>query len=218
MNNRSLGSVLAIFAVAAGLSVSVPNHVNAKLVTESDATQAVLKKDTQRNTSSSDNSVATGSASVTPASKRWQSTTVTYKIASGSSYYSSIWKSAVSRWNKGGVIHLVPTSGKADVTLSTSNSPQGSNDGTVGITYSTYYNDTTLNNLKVMANAKSYIYRNVAKKFKYSKTERTHVAEHELGHALGLQHNVGKASVMYYATRSQSVSKPDIKGLQKSYR
>lgn len=75
-----------------------------------------------------------------------------------------------------------------------------------------------MNNLKVMASAKSYIYRNVAKKFKYSKAERTNVAEHELGHALGLQHNVGKGSVMYYATRDRSVSKPDIRGLQQSYR
>ena len=68
-----------------------------------------------------------------------------------------------------------------------------------------------------MNHAKSYIYRNVADRFHYSKQERTNVAEHEIGHALGLQHNVGKGSVMYYATRNQSISKPDVNGLKQSY-
>ncbi|WP_252904651.1 hypothetical protein [Secundilactobacillus silagei] len=33
-----------------------------------------------------------------------------------------------------------------------------------------------------------------------------------------MEHNVGKGSVMYYATRDQSVSKPDVNGLEASYR
>ncbi|MTV82302.1 matrixin family metalloprotease [Secundilactobacillus folii] len=217
MNNHSVSSVLVVLAVALGLSVTaVPSNTKAKMSHSTDATK-VVKRDSQRGSVSSLNSPATGSASVTPASKRWKSTTVTYKISSGSSYYTNIWKNAVKKWNAGGVVNLVPTSGKPDISLSTCNSSL-SNSGTVGITYSTYYNGSKMNNLQVMASAKSYIYRNVSKKFKYSKAERTNVAEHELGHALGLQHNVGKASVMYYATRDRSVSKPDIKGLQESYR
>ena len=79
-------------------------------------------------------------------------------------------------------------------------------------------NNKTMNNLAVLASAKSYVYKNVANRYHYSKGERTNVAEHELGHALGLEHNVGKHSVMYYATRDQSVSKPDVNGLVHSYR
>ncbi|GAW98124.1 matrixin family metalloprotease [Secundilactobacillus mixtipabuli] len=217
MNNRLMGTLLTFVAVAAGLSFATPSHHDTHLKTDADTTEGV-KTVQSLGTVKADGGSATGSASVTPAAKRWQSKTVTYKIASGTSYYKSVWGSAVKTWNRSGVVHLVPTSGKADITLSNSNSPQGSNSSTVGITYSSYYNNKTLNGLAVLASAKSYVYTNVANHYHYSKTERTNVAEHELGHALGLEHNVGKKSVMYYATRSQSVSKPDIKGLQHSYR
>ena len=217
MNNRLMGTLLTFVAVVAGLSFATPSHASAKVVTDADATEAV-KTATSFGTAKADGGAATGKASLTPAAKRWQSKTITYKIASGSSYYKSVWKSAVKVWNRSGAVHLVATSGKADITLSNSNSPMGKNDSTVGITYSSYYNNKSLNGLAVMASAKSYVFTNVANRFHYSKAERTNVAEHELGHALGLEHNVGKKSVMYYATRDQSVAKPDVNGLQHSYR
>ena len=222
MNKRIVYRLLAAVAVVAGFSCISPSHADAKLVTEADATQAQIKTDTYFGTvkASSDKWMdnATGSARVTPAAKRWQSTTINYKVASGSKYYDAVWRTAVKSWNRGGVVHLVTTSGKPDVLLGTSNSPQGKNGSSVGITYSSYYDHTRLNHLDVLAGAKSYIYRNVADHFHYSKQERTNVAEHELGHALGLEHNVGRSSVMYYATRDQSVAKPDFNGLKQSYR
>ena len=216
MNNRLMGTLLTFVAVVAGLSFATPSHASAKIVTDADATEGI--KTAQSFGSAADGGIATGKASLTPAAKRWQSKTITYKVSSKTSYYKSVWKSAVKVWNRSGAVHLVATSGKADITLSNSNSPMGKNDSTVGITYSSYYNNKSLNGLAVMASAKSYVFTNVANRFHYSKAERTNVAEHELGHALGLEHNVGKKSVMYYATRDQSVAKPDINGLQHSYR
>jgi len=217
MNNRFMGSLVAVAAVATGLLLATP-HADAKVVTDADATSAVTQTSVLQGTAKTDGGIATGSASLTPAAKRWQSATITYKIAGGSSYYHSVWQSAVKSWNRSGVIHLVATSGKADITLADKNSTLGKNSTTVGITYSSYYHDKTMNDLKVMANAKAYVFKNVANRYHYSKAERTNVAVHELGHALGLEHNVGKNSVMYYATRNQMVSKSDVNGLKASYR
>lgn len=217
MNNHFVGHLLTAFVVAAGLSFVTPGHAGAKIVTDVDAAQAV-NTSIAFGTAKADAGVASGSASLTPAAKRWQSTKITYKIVSGSSYYQSVWKSAVKKWNHSGVVHLVATSGKPDISLSTSNSPMGNCGSTVGITYSSYYNNKTLNHLPVLVNAKSYVFKNVASHYHYSKSERANVAQHELGHALGLEHNVGRHSVMYYATRDQSVSKPDVNGLKHSYR
>lgn len=44
-----------------------------------------------------------------------------------------------------------------------------------------------------------------------------YVAEHELGHAIGLNHNPGKASVMYASNRSYSIQRVDIEGVNQLY-
>lgn len=92
MNKKNvLGRLVAIVAVAAGLSFVSTNQASAKIVTESDGSGAQIQTSILANTVSSASDInATGSASLTPASKRWKSSTITYKISSGSSYYKSV--------------------------------------------------------------------------------------------------------------------------------
>ena len=51
----------------------------------------------------------------------------------------------------------------------------------------------------------------------YAKSDDLHVAEHELGHTMGLAHNPSKKSVMYYRNRSESIQKVDIEGVELRY-
>lgn len=228
MKKRSLSLLIAVAAVTLITILSFVSPVQTKSATRSqittdvDMTEAV-KHDVQAAKTVSLKSMSyaikgSGSSASTPAAKRWSSKTITYKISGSSSYYKAVWNAAVSHWNKAGVVNLVPTTGKADINLATSNAPKSATAGVVGVTYSSYYSNKSLNGLKVLASAKSYVYRNVSAKYHYSQVERAHVAEHELGHALGLEHATPKHAIMYYATRDQTITTSDVKGLAQSYK
>jgi len=60
----------------------------------------------------------------TPSWGSWNDTTITYKTNTSSSYYKSVWKNAVKRWNKVGVVQLkaAKSGEKADITLTSSQS------------------------------------------------------------------------------------------------
>lgn len=60
--------------------------------------------------------------------------------------------------------------------------------------------------------------RAVLTAYGYSKSERVNVAEHELGHALGLAHNEPDSiSVMNPANRSYSIQDCDVRGMNAIY-
>ncbi|ANZ62342.1 matrixin family metalloprotease [Secundilactobacillus paracollinoides] len=192
------------------------------VTTEADATRAI-----SHSTSAATATVAhmsygfkTGASSSTPATYRWASKTITYKVNDKSTYYKQVWNSAVKHWNATKVIKMVPVqSGKtADITLASANSDTKKTSGDiVGLTYTSYHTTQTMGDLNVMASAKSYVYKNIANKMHYSQLDREHVAEHEIGHALGLEHAETKKSVMYYANRSSAITSTDIKGLKNAY-
>lgn len=75
----------------------------------------------------------------------------------------------------------------------------------------------TTNSQNFITQAKCQINNQALRSFHYAKFEWINVAEHELGHAIGLNHNPGKASVMYVANRSYSIQKVDTDSVRQLY-
>jgi len=160
---------------------------------------------------------AAATSEPTPSWGSWDQTTITYKTSKTSSYYKSVWKNAVKRWNKVGVVQLKAAKGdeKADITLTSSQSLSTKSGKLAGYTNYSYLNKGNDDN-KIVS-AKSTLNRSLLTKYGYTKNQRTNVATHEIGHALGLSHSASKDSVMYASDRYASIDHQDKVGLQDAY-
>ncbi|GAX01285.1 hypothetical protein C5L25_000938 [Secundilactobacillus silagei JCM 19001] len=81
----------------------------------------------------------------------------------------------------------------------------------VGVAYVNY--DAT----KRITAVKLHLINTLLTKYAYTTTQRVNVAEHELGHAMGLAHNPIKQSVMYKTTRYVSIQPVDVVNVQYLY-
>jgi len=153
----------------------------------------------------------------TPSWGSWKDTTITYQTNNTSSYYKSVWKNAVKRWNKVGVVQLkaAKSGEKADITLTSSASLSTKSGKLAGYTNYSYLKKGDDNNQIV--SAKSTLNRSLLTKYGYTKNQRTNVATHEIGHALGLSHSADESSVMYASDRYASIDHQDKVGLQDAY-
>lgn len=208
---------------ALGGLLAAPLSTQAKLVTRTEVAQGQLPRMTQWSQFQSTEPVTQRAIVAvtpiwTPATQRWQQTTITYRLAPMSAYYRQIWRSAARHWNRVSLIQLVEVRAtSANVTLQTKNQPAGVAPDIVGMTTSRHYSRAKLGNLNVLATATATLYRDATKALRYTRLQRIHVAEHELGHTLGLRHAPFQQSVMYYATRDCTITIADIRGIQRAY-
>ena len=142
---------------------------------------------------------------------RYAKKTANYQVNSTSDKYKSIWAGATSNWTNKGFKWTKKSSSKTKLSLYSDSSANGLKSSGKCVT-SYRYSDGHINSNKVWLN------RAALDKYNYTKAERIHVAEHELGHALGLAHNnVGSVSVMNPNNRVYGIKSCDVKGMNKRY-
>lgn len=140
-------------------------------------------------------------------------TNITYYIKSSSTTYRSIWEEAVAGWNQNGELHLTQVSDphQAQMLFTTrADSPDGNSKYT-GLTWPIQSDPETV------LYSESRIYRNVLNNGGYSYQDKIAVAEHEIGHALGLALSQYKSSVEYLYVTDQHISSPDWASIQTLY-
>lgn len=140
---------------------------------------------------------------------RFQSNTATIDTAQSPARYRSIWLNAIQTWNRTGAFTFQPDNAN-DAQVTVKVSPSLGNAYT-GMTYLTIDNQGYID--KVECDINNVTLRN----FHYTRSEWVNVAEHELGHAIGLNHNPAKASVMYAANRVYSIQNVDVQSVKALY-
>lgn len=120
---------------------------------------------------------------------------------------------AMNAWNRTGVFtfHEVSQKSKAQIIVSVSDD---SSTSAAGVT-STTYNPVTDHLLRAHVHLNRYYLQN--RWYGYSDNRITNTAEHELGHAIGLDHNNG-VSVMYPKGSIYTIQPRDVKAVKKLYK
>ncbi|CAJ1225148.1 matrixin family metalloprotease [Lactiplantibacillus xiangfangensis] len=152
-------------------------------------------------------------ASATPfARNRWPRARVTYVIQ-GAHYDRSVYGAAIRAWNRTGQFKFVAgTRAHHQLTLTTSKATTGEYYQLAGITFMTGYNNGYYTQGLVKLLTRNFW------TYRYSYWDEVHVAEHELGHCMGLQHSTDRRSVMLADNRYNGISRADIAAVRLRYR
>ncbi|EHI73590.1 membrane-associated proteases [Streptococcus criceti] len=144
---------------------------------------------------------------------RWETNSATVYLDSTDSTFVSAYKEAITAWNDTGAftLNLVSDKESADIVLTDQSDSSSQAAGETKTTTESLTNRIT--HADVYLN--SYYLLNDA--YGYSQERIVNTAEHELGHAMGLDHNDSQASVMQSAGSYYSIQTVDIDALQKLY-
>ncbi|MCH3922250.1 MAG: matrixin family metalloprotease [Limosilactobacillus sp.] len=178
--------------------VQVLTYNGINKLTGKKVTALTSQKDDTQKTSSSDG--------------RWQHANATVYIDLTSPVLRNAAESAISQWNRTGAFTFneISDKSKADIVISAINDKS---DGAAGLTNSSTNAMTGyLVHADVQLNA-AYL---LDPSYGYSQQRIVNTAEHELGHAIGLQHNNG-TSVMQPAGSFYTIQPTDVQAVQKLY-
>lgn len=159
--------------------------------------------------------------SVTPSNGyRYLSPSATYVIDKQPKFYRSVWESAISAWKKAGFDWQQSGRSKTHlraVTMKQHNKKHRKRFRLTKNTAGMCIYAHTADSSRLMVSAEVVLNKDAIRLHHLTKKQCINVAEHELGHALGLTHNKSKKSVMYYYNQGYSIQKADIAGMRKIY-
>lgn len=144
---------------------------------------------------------------------RWETNTATVYIETQNPTFVAAYEAAIANWNATGAFTLVLTTdpNQADIIATEMNDGNTQAAGEANSTtnlLTNYYSSVTVR-------LNSYYLLN--EEYGYDMDRIIHTAEHELGHAIGLDHDDSQASVMESAGSNHGIQQTDIDALVALY-
>lgn len=133
---------------------------------------------------------------------RWETNTATVYIETQNPTFVAAYETAIANWNATGAFTLVLTTNpnQADIIATDNTQAAGEANSTTNL-LTNYYSSVTVR-------LNSYYLLN--EEYGYDMDRIIHTAEHELGHAIGLDHDDSQASVMESAGSNHGIQQTDI--------